>query len=149
MGKGTLFAAVVIMLFFGLSATAYGLDKDKEMTKEEMLAGLKEDLADNDEVFDAVPGLKAGTGQDGNAVYTYKDTALDELAKEDLSKLYSRVRQALVKIRTDRIQKQLERIKQIERLQKTANPPQSPRAPSVPPSVPRTPPSPPSAPQRR
>jgi len=132
--------------------------KDKEMTKGEMLAELKEDLADNDEVFDAVPGLKASAGQDGNAVYTYENTPLDELSKEDLTKLYSRVRQALVKIRTDRIQRQLERVRRIDMLQRTAIPPQPPRIPAqaqppripaAPPSAPRTTPSPPPAPQRR
>ena len=169
MGKRNLFIAIVITLSFGLPA-AYCLGespkvessqaaaskdrskaqpKEKEMTKEEMLTELKEDLADNDEVFGAVVELKAKTGQNGNAVYTYKDTALDELSKEDLAKLFTRVRQALVKIRADRVQKQLETIRQAERLQRPANPPQPPRIPVVPPSVPRTPPSPPPAPQRR
>jgi hypothetical protein len=122
----------------------------KEATKEEMLAELKEDLAYNDEVFDAVPELKAGTGQNGNVVYTYNNTVLDGLSKEDLAKLYSRVRQALVKIRTERIQRQLETIRQAERLPKTVNSPQSPpRVPAAPPSVPKAPPSPPSVPNRR
>ncbi|MFA5084775.1 MAG: hypothetical protein WC482_00215 [Candidatus Omnitrophota bacterium] len=122
----------------------------KEATKEEMLAELKEDLAYNDEVFDAVPELKAGTGQNGNVVYTYNNAVLDGLSKEDLAKLYSRVRQALVKIRTERIQRQLETIRQAERLPKTVNSPQSPpRVPAAPPSVPKAPPSPPSVPNRR
>ncbi len=171
MGKRTLFVAVIIMLSFGLPA-AYGLDDGiekvdasrktppqaaaskaqtpvKEVTKEEMLSELREDLADNDELFDAVPGLKASAGQNGNAVYTYKDIVLDELSKEDLTKLYSRVNQALVKIRTDRIQRQLETIRQVERFQRPANPPQPPRIPVAPPSAPRTLQSPPPAPQRR
>ena len=126
--------------------------KDKEMTKEEMLSELKEELADNDEVFDAVPGLKVGTDQNGNAVYTYKNTALDELSKEDLANLYGKVGQAIASIRTDRIQKQLEVIRQVERLQKMTNPPQPPRTfttPPSPPSTSRTPPAPPPVPQRR
>jgi len=123
--------------------------KDKEVTKEEMLAELKEDLSDNDEVFDAISELKAIAGQNGNAVYTYKDTVLDELSKEGLTELYGRVRRALVKIRTDRIERQLETIKQVERFQRVANPPQPPRIPAAPPSAPRTPSSPPPAPQRR
>jgi hypothetical protein len=143
---------IIITLSFALPA-AYGLgDGNKKagvLQKIEMLAELKEDLADNDEVFDAVPELKANAGHNGNVVYTYKNTALDELSKEDLAKLYSRVRQALVKIRTDRIQRQLEIVKQTERFQKTANPPQPPRIPAAPPSAPRTPPSPPPASYRR
>jgi uncharacterized phage infection (PIP) family protein YhgE len=184
MKKRDLFAVIVIVALFVLSA-AYSSGavkseeskqlsapkteppqavvskdqpKDKEKTKEEMLAELKEDLADNDEVFDALPELKTGTDRNGNAVYTYKNTALNELSKEDLTNLYDRVRQALVKIRTDRIQRQLETINQVERLQRMANTPQPPRIPAqaqpsrIPatqPSVSRTPPSPPPAPQRR
>ncbi|MCX5668445.1 MAG: hypothetical protein NTY34_09145 [Candidatus Omnitrophica bacterium] len=141
-----------------IAASKIESPKDKEMTKGEMLAELKEDLADNDEVFDAVPELKVSAGQDGNAVYTYKNMALDGLSKEDLAELYGRVRQALVKIRTDRIQRQLETVRRIEMLQKTATPPQLPRIPAeaqpprippAPPSAPRNPPSPPPSQVRR
>jgi len=139
--------------------------KDKEVTREEMLAELKEDLVDNDEVFDAVPELKADAGQDGGVLYTYAGTALDKLSKEELNKLYGRVRQALVKIRTDRIQQQLEIVKQVSTTNVArggaavpSRPPELPQiprmtpVPSTPPSVPsvpRTPPSPPQVPQRR
>jgi len=171
MSKRVLFVAVVIALFFGLPA-AYGIGDGnekvgalpkaqapaKEMTKEEMLAELKEDLADNDEVFDSVPELKASAGKNGKAIYTYKGTVLDELSKEDLANLYVRLRQTLTRIRTERIQRQLETVRRVERLQRVVappQPPQPPRAPSVPPSMPRAPSaprapsSPPSAPQRR
>lgn len=154
MFKKIIFIAVAFMLYFGLSA-AYGVEApkaqapSKEMTKENMLAELKADLADNDELFDVIPGLSAGAGQKGSAVYTYKGIALDELSKEDMAKLFGTVRQALTKIRTDRIQRQLETIRQIEKLQKAPAPPQPPRVPTTPPSAPRTPPLPPSGSQRR
>ncbi len=172
MNKKILFAVVVVItVSFGLPL-AYGIDDGnkkvgalpktqapvKEMTKEEMLAELKEDLADNDEVFDAVPELKASAGKNGKAIYTYKGTVLDELSKEDLANLYVRLRQTLTKIRTDRIQRQLETVKRVERLQRIATPPQPPRIPvqvqppripAAAPSAPKAPPSPPSVPQRR
>jgi len=129
--------------------TAEAKPKEKEATKDQMLAELKEDFSDNDELFDVIQGLKASTGKDGNAVYTYNNTALDELSKEDLANLYNMARRALVKIRTDRIQRQLEISRQAERLQRTANPPQPPRIPAAVPSPPRTPPQPPPVPQRR
>ncbi len=175
MKKRNLFVVVVIVLPFVLSAAyssgavkseelkqlsapkvessqaaaSEAQPKDKKMTKEEMLAELKEDLSDNDEVFDAILELKAIAGQNGDVVYTYNDTTLDELSKEDLTKLYGRVRRALVKIRTDRIGRQLEMIRQVERFQKMANPSRLPRIPAAQPSSPKTPPSPPPVPQRR
>lgn len=118
--------------------------KVAEMTKGEMLAALKEDLADNNEIFDMVPELKAAVShQDGKAVYTFNGAALESLSKEDLTNLFGRVRNALVKIRTDRIQKQLETIKQVERLRVITSPQQPPHAPSTTPSVPKIPSSPP------
>jgi len=114
-----------------------------EMTKGEMLAALKEDLADNNEIFDMVPELKATVShQDGKTVYTFNGAALESLSKEDLTNLFGRVRNALVKIRTDRIQKQLETIKQVERLRVITSPRQPPHAPSATPSVPKIPSSP-------
>lgn len=123
--------------------------KNKEMTREDVLAELKKDIVDNDEVFDAVPELKTGADQDENVVYVYNDKALDELSREDLDKLYSRVRRALVKIRTDRIERQLGLAKQTEKLRNVANLQQPPRIPAAPPSAPKVPAPPPSAPQRR
>jgi hypothetical protein len=123
--------------------------KDKEMTKDQILAELKRDLADNDELLNVVPGLKASVSKDGSIVYAYNSVALDELSREDLSGLYSRVSRSLVKIRTDRIRGQLETVRQAERLRGAVNPPQPSRIPAAPPSVPRTPPSPPPAPPRR
>jgi len=132
--------------------------KVKELTKEAMLTELKQDLIDNDELLEAIPELKKSAGQDGNVAYLYRDTALDQLSKEEMAKLYSRVRQSLVKVRTERIQRQLETIRQAERLQgptrppqpptHISTPPQPPRVPSAPPAVPRAP-TPPPAPPRR
>ena len=120
-----------------------------EMTKEEMLAALKEDLANTSEIFNAVPELRAVIGQDGKAVYTFNGAPLESLSKEDMANLFSRVRHAIVKIRTDRIQKQLEITKQVERLRVITSPKQPPYAPVATPSVPKIPSSPPATSQRR
>ncbi len=135
---------------------------DKEMSKEEMLAELKEELADNEDVFDMVPELKAGEAADGKVFYTFKGVKLEDLPKEDLNGLFTKVRQAMVRVRTERIQRQLEMVAQAQRPQRIAAPPQPPRTsassplpprvpskPSAPPSPPSAPPSPPSASQRR
>ncbi len=132
--------------------------KDKEMTREEIIAKLKEDFADNDEVINLIPELKAAKNRAGNTTYVYNGTELEKLSEDDLNGLYIRVRQNLVRIRTERIERQLETVRNINRLQSVSTPSQPmqpPRAPSVSPSVPkvpstpRGPPSPPAVPQRR
>ena len=124
------------------SAASKAQPKDKEMTKEEMLAELKGELADNEEVFDMIPGLKVQTAADGKFFYTFKGTKLEDLSKEDLGGLFTRARQAMVRVRTERIQRQLEMVAQTQRLQRITTPPQSPRTPASPPSPPRVPPTP-------
>lgn len=122
----------------------------KDMTREEMVLELKEELKHNEELFDLFPDMKSKKGDDGNAYFTFKGIKIEDMPKEDLDNLLTKVRQALTKIRTDRIERQLEIVRRVERLNRAAAPVQSPRVPVVPPSAPRAvsaPPSPPSAPR--
>jgi hypothetical protein len=114
-----------------------------------MLAELNESLGETEDLIGVIPGLKAVTDRYGKVGYTYGGVAMESLSKEDLTKLLSRVRQALVKIRTDRIQKQLEIIKRTEKIQSAADMKQPPRLPAAPPSLPKAPPSIPSTLRRR
>ena len=123
--------------------------KHIETTKEEMIAELKKDLAGTKGVFSMIPELKSVISQDGKAAYTYGGVALEDLSKEDIVKLLSRVRQALVKIKTDRIQRQLEIAKQVEKFQGATDVRQPSRVPVAAPSVPKSPPSLSPTPQRR
>lgn len=162
MRKRDLFIVTVVALSFGLPA-AYGLDaaapkaaaiktaatKAAEMTKDQMLAKLKESIASTDEIFEVIKELRTVISKDGKISYTYNGIALDSISKEDMAKLFSRVRQALVKIRTDRIQKQLEITRKVERLQSAADVRQPSRLPASPPSLPKSPPSLPPALRRR
>ena len=127
----------------------------KEMTRDEMLADLKESLSEDDEIFDVVPELKAVKEKDGKVYYTFKGMKLEELSKEDLDKLLVRVHQTVVRMRTDRIQRQLETVRRTQNLQGLSATPQAPpkvqqppRAPSQPASPPRLPAAPPP-PSRR
>ena len=123
--------------------------KGMGVTKEGMIAELKEGLADTKDVLGMIPELKTAIDRDGKVVYIYGGAALEDLSREDMVKLLSRVRQALVKIRTDRIQRQLETTRRVERLQSATDVQQPPRVPRAAPSVPKSPPSLPSAPPRR
>ena len=168
MKKKNLFVLVVIALSFGLSA-AYGVESSqttapkvqapvKEVTKEELLAELKEGLAGNEDLFDMIPGLKVEKDAAGKVFYTFKGAKLEDLPKDDLNGLFAKSHQAIVRVRTERIQRQLETVANTQRTQNMAASSQPPRmsasAPSLPgissrPSVPRTPSLPPAMPQRR
>lgn len=142
MKKMAYFAAAILVLSVALSG--YSIGKE-EMTKEQMLVELKDDLSDMEEIFDTVPGLKSEMDAAGSPAFFFQGVNLDSLSEKDLGDLYGKVRQAAVKIRTDRIQRQLDMAKQTQRLQGAVTPPQPPRTPPSPPKAP----TPPPAPQRR
>jgi len=118
----------------------------KEMTRDEVLAVLKSDLAKSDEIFDVIPELKLVKGPQGETYYTYNGIRLEDMSKEDADKLLVRVRQNLTRLNTERIQMQLESARSAERL-RAISPPRAPLVPAAIPQPPRTPPSPPSAPR--
>lgn len=109
----------------------------KDMTREEMISELKEELKSNEELFDLFPDMKSKKGDDGNAYFTFKGIKIEDMPKEDIDNLLTKARQALTKIRTDRIERQLEIVRRVERLNRAAAPLQSPRVPAAPPSSPR------------
>lgn len=117
----------------------------KDMTREEMVLELKEELKYNEELFDLFPDMKSKKGDDGNVYFTFKGVKIEDMPKEDIDNLLTKVRQALTKIKTDRIERQLEIVRRVERLNRAAAPLQSPRAPAAPPSAPSVPSAPPSS----
>lgn len=141
----------------------------QNMTKEETVSSLKLDLAGNDEIFNMVPGLKAEKGSDGKVRYTFKGASLESLSKEEIDSLYAKVRQAVLRLRTDRIEKQMElanqvkmvqqnqaisQAQQVQTIQRTVAAQQSVHAPVLPPAPPSIPSVPkgssvPPAPPRR
>ena len=122
----------------------------KDMTRLEMILELKEELSHDEELFDLFPDIKSKKGDDGNVYFTFKGIKIEDMTKEDIDNLLTKVRQALTKIRADRIERQLEIVRRVERLNRAAAPLQSPRVPAAPPPAPRAvsaPRSPPSAPR--
>ena len=129
----------------------------KAMTREGKIAELTEDFASTDELFSVVQGLKAEKDKLGKVSYTFKGMKVENLSEEDMDKLLTQVKQALVKIRSDRITKQLETVKQAQRIHdmtrsapiSISTPAQPPRTPpSTPPTV-NIPKAPPQLPPRR
>lgn len=122
----------------------------KDMTREDMIAELKTDLADNEELFDMMPDIKAEKDDSGVNYFTINGTRVEGLSDETLKNVFTRVRQAVIRIRTDRIQQQLDMVRQAERAQRVIAPLRPPQIPSAvrsaPPSQPQSAPKPPSLP---
>lgn len=121
----------------------------KKLTRSEILADLKDDLASEDEIFNYVRGLGKAKGPDGKETFTFKkgdkDLPIDELDEDTLRKLSASVNQIVTKLRTDRIQDQLETIRQAQKIQSVTRAPVAPAStnrqtlPKTPPSVPSVP----------
>ena len=156
MGKKNIFSIfLAVLLFFAVAGNAWAKDEKqvkKELTRDEMLVELKDDLADSsDELFEVMPFIKAEKGADGKFTYTCQGVKLDDLSEEELKSLFLKVRQANTKLRTERIQHQLETVRRAQELANSVatSKPQMPAAVPQPPRVPQTPapaPKPPSPP---
>lgn len=175
---------VLIVFIFSVSAapTCFGADKKevktakeevkvppppKEMTKDEMLKRMKDILHREEDVMNFIPGLKSEKDAEGNIYYTYQGTKIENLDKATLTKIFGRVRTEAVRLRTDRLTKQLENLRRIQQLTGNAGnpaaripatPPRPPAAihvppvqvtvPPNPPQIPKAPPVPPAPPRR-
>lgn len=121
-----------------------------DMTKDELVADILETLDSEEEVLDYVPEIKKARDATGKDTFTYNGARFDELEKGLLEKIWTRVHQTATRIRTERIQDQLETIRQIENLRRATTPPPQPppQPPRVPPTPPRIPPQPPEQTRR-
>jgi hypothetical protein len=126
------------------------VEPTKELERTEIVERLKNNLDSFPEIFNFVPGIKKETTQEGKAVYSYRDKKFEDLSKEDLDQLYSRVGSETARMRTDRFNRQLETIRRTERLNKqnrqlkqirNYQQPPIPRAMPRPPKIPKPPPA--------
>lgn len=85
----------------------------KEWTKEEMLKDINQTLQSEREVLNYIPELKMSK----EGAFTYQGVPLESLDKEKLEKVFARVRQQALLIRTNRMNRQMESIRQIQRTQ--------------------------------
>jgi len=125
----------------------------KDMSKEEIISGMVRTLDREDSILSMIPGLKEETGEGGKGYYTYHGTGLDDLDKETLENIYVRVHQEGLRIRTGKLERQLETVRKVEAVQRVSRPPVPP-AVNAPPQTPRPaqppsrPPAPPAPPRR-
>ncbi|MFA6320441.1 MAG: hypothetical protein WCY36_01120 [Candidatus Omnitrophota bacterium] len=125
----------------------------KDFTKEDFISRIKNNLDRFPEIVDLVQGLSRSKDAAGNIFYVYQGKKIEDLDKELLSKLYARVSNDAVRLRTERINKQLEAMSRAERLSRQTSQvspvPKIPKAPATPPTVTQLPKTPPSTTTRR
>lgn len=121
----------------------------KDMTKEELLAELRKNVGENDDLFKMVPGLTAQKDENGNVSYLFNGRRVEDLSRDELEGLSTRVSQTLVRLRAERITRQLDTVKRAESLRRVSIPPPPVRTSSTPPSPPKTPSMPPAPPSTR
>lgn len=126
-----------------------------DMTQEELLSAMKKTLDSNKDILNNIPEIKKERAPDGKEYYTYKGMSIDALDKDTLRKVIVRVRNENIRLRTERINRQLDNIKKSGPVGGGAHmgipptvklPPQTPRVivtPPMPPKVPKVPPTPP------
>ena len=169
MTKRTLAILIAAIACAFLISCAQAADKPvkeprKEFTKEEIVTHMKGILDREPNVLNFVQGLeRANAG--GESFYTYQGVKLEELDKEKLNKLFSRIKNEAVRIRTERLSRQLESINQANIIAQQAarnaqvpvpppqppkiiQPPNIPKTPPALPQIPKPPPTPPTPPRR-
>ena len=129
----------------------------KSMTKGELAADIIKNLDREDSILGLVPGLEKKSGPGGKEYYAYQGTMLQDLDKETLDKIFGRVRNEALRLRTDKLNRQLETVRRASVTGAVVS--QAPRSPvpqaiNNPPRIPRTiqpppkPPAPPAPPRR-
>lgn len=98
------------------TVTPAAAEVKKEMTKEDYIKSIGTTMDSMQEIKGLVPGLNAETGTDGKNFYTYEGAKLEDLDKEKLENLYSRVMSEASRLRTDRLTRQLDAIRRTEQL---------------------------------
>lgn len=126
-----------------------------KMTKSEILEIITQNLEAEVEILSSIPELKRQKSEGEKEFYTYKvddkDIKLEDLDEEILRKVFNRVSNEAVRIRTERLNRQLQINAQIQSQmamqaqQRMAAPPPAPpqvlRVPAPPPNPPATHPS--------
>jgi len=126
---------------------------EKEPTRKELEEHLKMMLEHDKDVLNFIPELKARKDSSGNVSYAYQGVSLEKLDDKTFRKLYQKTQNELARIRTERLNKQLESIRQAQAASNAAQAasriPRVVTPPPQPPQVPKQPPAPPPQPPRR
>lgn len=148
-----IFAAVSFAAEKAVVKEAAKTAEKKEPTRQEFIDHLKMMIEHDEELLKFIPELKAQKDPSGKASYTYQGMSLEKLDDKTFRGLYQRAQNELARLRTERLNKQLESIRQAQAAANAAQ--QASRIPRVvtpppqPPQTPKQPPAPPPQPPRR
>lgn len=98
----------------------------KDMTKDEILKDIADELDNEDEILHVMPQLKKENDAAGDGHYTFSGRLLEDLDKETLEKLSNNVQTQATVIRTNRINEQLETMRNVQRAAQAVRPIQTP-----------------------
>lgn len=127
-------------------------DESKNLSRDEMIADLKEMFEGDPDLMAMMPGLVV-KDRAGKKSYEHKGKKLEELDKDTVLKLFKEFKRLLANQNMQRIQDQIQTIKQVNdmnREQRTfvpINPPSAPSTPPAPPRISSAPPKPPAPPR--
>lgn len=151
---------VVISLFF--ISPLFCKEARKDLSNAVVAKLITGTLDHEVKVVNFIPGLKKEKDEAGKNFYTLQGVRLENLNRKELDALFNKIQNEATRIRTERLNAQLESIRQAEQANRaaqqasristvTAPPPQPPKAPPIPPAaqqIPKAPPPPPTPPRR-
>ena len=105
--------------------------EQKEMSREGMIARVKEMCQYHPDMLPAIPGLVMKEA-DGKKVYEFKGKKLEDLDKETLINLTREVNRFISFQNTQRFERQMKNIKQIDDMNKMQRSLRKPYAPNIP-----------------
>ena len=130
----------------------------KDMTKSELADIIVRDLDREESILNLVPGLEKKSDSEGKEYYTYNGTKLEGLDRDTLDKIYGRVRNEALRLRTDKLNRQIETVRRVNstrvmvpQVPRTAIPPKinvPPQTPARTVQPPSRPPAPPALPRK-
>ena len=118
-------------------------EPEKPLTRADKLKSIQGNLENLPEILSFVPGIKKEADAAGKATYTYQGKKIEDLDDEQLGKLYARVGNEGVRLRTERLNRQLDTIRRAEQVNRQNRqlmlPPRVPTPPYQPPKIPQIP----------
>lgn len=125
----SIFTAVFCLLWQFSNATA--------AEEEKADLRIKELLDREPQIAAYIPGLAKEKDDSGKELYTYNGQPIDKMSKDDADKLYGRAQNEYVRLRTDRLTRDLNRTRQasqytVPRMPQTPRTPRPPQIPKVP-----------------
>lgn len=108
----------------------------KDMTKDEFIASIVKNLGREESILNLIPGLVKNSDPEGKEYYVYQGKRLEDLDRDTLDNIYGRTNTESVRLRTDRLNRQMETVRRANAMT-VATVPQVPRTPVV--QVPRVP----------